>query len=160
MTNKRTLALAPLFALCIGAHADDKVTVVTTQGEKTYAMDNVERIDLSDDKSVKVVCVDGNGTTYAFDEVLKIVISADESAISTPETAVASRLTLTVSTDGNRLTVNGWDSNETVALDVYSMAGSSMLHEQTWNGQSVDISALAHGVYVVKAGTHTAKFRK
>ena len=38
--------------------------------------------------------------------------------------------------------------------------GRSVLHREAWHGETVSISALAKGVYVVKAGEHTAKFKK
>ena len=69
-------------------------------------------------------------------------------------------LTLTVSTDGAEMSFNGWDSNIAAPLYVYDAGGKSVLHREAWRGETVSISALAKGVYVVKAGEHTAKFRK
>ncbi|MCI7426126.1 MAG: hypothetical protein MSB00_03600 [Prevotella sp.] len=69
-------------------------------------------------------------------------------------------LTLTVSTDGTEMSFNGWDSNIAAPLYVYDAGGRSVLHCEAWRGETVSISALAKGVYVVKAGEHTAKFRK
>ena len=58
------------------------------------------------------------------------------------------------------MSFNGWDSNIAAPLYVYEAGGRSVLHRETWRGETVSISALAKGVYVVKAGEHTAKFRK
>lgn len=69
-------------------------------------------------------------------------------------------LTLTVSTDGAEMSFNGWDSNIASPLYVYDAGGRSVLHREAWRGETVSISALAKGVYVVKADEHTAKFRK
>ena len=52
------------------------------------------------------------------------------------------------------------DSNIAAPLYVYDAGGRSVLHCEAWRGETVSISALAKGVYVVKADEHTAKFRK
>lgn len=159
MKHIRTTALAPLLALTLAAQADDKVTVVTTQGETSYDISSVARIDLGDTE-LKVVSADGTGTTYAFSEVTKIVISSDATGITAPSSADAERLTLTVSQDGTQMRINGWDAFQTAALTVYGTDGQSVLRLDSWSGETVDIASLPHGIYVVKAGTHTAKFRK
>ena len=159
MKHIRTTALASLLALAVAAQADDKVTVVTTQGETSYDISSVARIDLGDTE-LKVVAADGTGTTYAFDEVTKIIISGDATAINAPASADASRLTLTVAQDGTWMRINGWDASQTSALTLYGTDGQTLLRLDSWSGETVDIASLPHGVYVVKAGTHTAKFRK
>ena len=58
------------------------------------------------------------------------------------------------------MSFNGWDSNIAAPLYVYDAGGRSILHREAWRGETVSISALAKGVYVVKAGGHSAKFRK
>ena len=58
------------------------------------------------------------------------------------------------------MSFNGWDSNIAAPLYVYDASGRSVLHREAWRGESANISALAKGVYVVKAGEHSAKFRK
>lgn len=152
--------LAALATLGIGAQAQDKVVVVDKNGAETaYNIDDVKRITFSDD-ALQVVQTDENGTTYAFDDVQKIVFQTGSTGISTAETTPQTRLTLTISSDGTRLTVNGWNSDEQAQLAVYATNGTRVLHQPAWNGQSVDISQLAHGIYVLQAGQHTAKFRK
>lgn len=104
----RIIAILALLVTALGTHADDVVTVVTQNGQKSY--DKLARIELGEDDLV--------------------VVGSDE------------------------------DSNIAAPLYVYDAGGRSVLHREAWRGETVSISALAKGVYVVKAGEHTAKFRK
>lgn len=153
----RIIAILALLATALGTHADDVVTVVTQNGQKSYNMDKLARIELGEDDLV-VVSSDDKGTTYAFDKVQKILISPNTTALN--DATADSKLTLTVSKDGAEMSFNGWDSNIAAPLYVYDAGGRSVLHREAWHGETVSISALAKGVYVVKAGEHTAKFRK
>lgn len=153
----RIIAILALLVTALGTHADDVVTVVTQNGQKSYDMNKLARIELGEDDLV-VVGSDEKGTTYAFDKVQKILISLNTTALN--DATADSKLTLTVSTDGAEMSFNGWDSNITAPLYVYDAGGKSVLHREAWRGETVSISALAKGVYVVKAGGHTAKFRK
>ena len=153
------MLVAPLLALGMAAQAGDKVTVVTAAGAKAYDMDAVERIEVGGD-ALSVVCSDGNSTTYAFDEVARIVISGDATAIGETMADTAAQLTLSVPADGTWMKVNGWDGTQTAALAVCGTDGKAALRIDAWSGETVDIARLPHGIYVVKAGTHTAKFRK
>lgn len=154
------LALTALMALGATAmQADDKVVVVTKNGQTAYDIDNVARIEFGDD-ALKVVETTDKGTTYAFGDVVKIVFTDDATAIDTPTAEAKAQLTVTISTDGNSLTVNGWDTSKAANLQLYSTAGASVQQVAGWNGQTVDISALPHGIYVVSVDGHTAKFRK
>ena len=103
----RIIAILALLATALGTHADD---VVTQNGQKSYSMDKLARIELGEDDLV--------------------VVGSDE------------------------------DSNIAAPLYVYDAGGRSVLHREAWRGETVSISALAKGVYVVKAGEHSAKFRK
>lgn len=153
----RIIAILALLATALGTHADDVVTVVTQNGQKSYDMDKLARIELGEDDLV-VVGSDEKGTTYAFDKVQMILISLNTTALN--DATTDSKPTLTVSADGTDMSVNGWDSNIAAPLYVYDAGGRSVLHREAWRGETVSISALAKGVYVVKAGEHTAKFRK
>ena len=158
----RIIAILALLVTALGTHADDVVTVVTQNGQKWYDMNKLARIELGEDDLV-VVGSDEKGTTYAFDKVQKILISLNTTALNDATADSKPTLTLTVSTDGAdgaEMSFNGWDSNIAAPLYVYDAGGRSVLHCEAWRGETVSISALAKGVYVVKAGGHTAKFRK
>lgn len=159
MKGIKRIVLASLFTISLASQADDKVKVVTTQGTTTYAMDKLTRIDVGSD-ALNVVATNGSGTTYAFDDVQKIVIALEATAVNPTSEAAATPLTLTVSPDGTLMTFGGWNVNEQVSLAIYDAEGRVVMQQASWCGDAVDISQLAHSVYVVKVGTHTAKFRK
>lgn len=153
----RIIVTIALLVTALGAYADDVVTVVTQNGQKSYSMDKLSRIQLNED-NLMVVETNEKGTTYAFDDVQRILISLDATAVN--DATADGKLTLTVSTDGTEMCVDGWDSSQMASLRVYDASGRSVMHSERWQGETIDISSLPQGVYVVKAGTHTAKFRK
>ena len=133
---KGRITVAMLFLLsALSASADDNVTVVTASGETPYAMESISRIDFSE-TDITVVAQDKEGVTYAFDEIRKIVFTTTPAGIEPMTAAQKSKLTLTVADGGRSITVS------------------------EWNGTAVDVSSLPHGIYVLKAGSETAKFRK
>lgn len=50
----RIIAILALLATALGTHADDVVTVVTQNGQKSYSMDKLARIELGEDDLVVV----------------------------------------------------------------------------------------------------------
>lgn len=157
--SKLAAALLSLTLCTAAAQAQDKVVVVTTTGQTAYDMDQVSRIDIAD-AAIKVVQTTGEGTTYAFDVLQRIVLNTSATAIEAPQADQAGSLTLTISADGTQLRVNGWNPAEQATLQLYTTSGAAVLTQAQWTGQLVDISSLPHGIYVAKAGSHTAKFRK
>ena len=158
-TMKRTMALASMLLLALGSQADDKVVVVTQNGQTAYTMDNVARINVGSD-DLAVVTSDGKSTTYAFDDVQRIVIGDDATAIGSVHNDASDGLTLTVASDGSSMTVGGWHEDQTATLELFDVAGHALARQAAWHGEAVNISSLPSGVYVLRIGSHTAKFRK
>lgn len=154
----KTMAVGALLAIAATAHAGDNVVVVTAKGQKAFDADKV-RIDLTD-TGISVVGTSALGTTYAFDDVKMIMLQLNAASVQNVAANDNAQLTLTVAADGSEMRVNGWDAAQTVALNVFDTAGRAVLHQSGWNGQAVSIQSLPHGVYVLKVGTRTAKFRK
>lgn len=50
----RIIAILALLVTALGTHADDVVTVVTQNGQKSYSMDKLARIELGEDDLVVV----------------------------------------------------------------------------------------------------------
>ena len=50
----RIIAILALLATALGTHADDVVTVVTQNGQKSYVMNKLARIELGEDDLVVV----------------------------------------------------------------------------------------------------------
>lgn len=162
MKNFTKYALALLGFLSVNsvmADDEDKLVVVTNTDEKSYAIDEVRRIDLSD-TGIKVLRSDETGDEYAFDDIRKIVFTTSPTGIETPMTTDEARLTLFVSKDGNTINVRGWQQGVRADVDIYSASGAKTMSLRQWNGGAIDISTLAHGIYVIKVDKQTAKFRK
>ena len=51
----RIIAILALLATALGTHADDVVTVVTQNGQKSYDMNKLARIELGEDDLVRIL---------------------------------------------------------------------------------------------------------
>ncbi len=157
---RRKIATAVLAMLVTATYADNEnISVVTANGTTSFDIESVGRIDFSE-AGITVVSTDNGETTFAFEEIRKIVFSETETGIQ-PQTVVRkSKLTLTLFDSGRQLRVNGWTADKATELTVFALTGERTVQKGGWNGETVDISSLPHGVYVVKVGNEVAKFRK
>ncbi len=57
------------------------------------------------------------------------------------------------------MSVRGWQGDK-AAVSIYALNGQRVLGLTGWNGSDIDISGLSQGVYVIKVGDKSAKFRK
>lgn len=155
------LAIATLLLVsATSAYADDdNFSVVTAKGTTSYDISAVSRIDFSDD-GLTILSEGKDGVTYAFDEIKKIVFSQTTAGVEPMAISRKGKLTLTVANGGGTVTVNGWGSRGKVPLAIYDTAGNKACEIGTWDGESIDVSALPHGIYILKIGEDTAKFRK
>lgn len=155
--------MAALLPLGAQAQSADSLYVVVNEGyEEDYPLTDVRRIDFTADGLSVVLKSDEAGTTYQFSEVKRICFTStapkEPDAINAVRSKAAA-MSLFVARDGSYVGVNGWDGKP-ANVDIYSTAGASVLSQHSWNGGNIDTSALPHGVYIIKVGDKTAKFRK
>ncbi|MGI6223643.1 MAG: T9SS type A sorting domain-containing protein [Prevotella sp.] len=160
---RKTLALLLLSLLASSptwAQNDKKLVVESKEGvNEEYPLPDVQRIDFSS-TGITVVEDSETGTAYAFDEIKKITFTTYSTGISQIRTDSKSAKRIFISSDGARLTIEGWDASKYADLSIYSVNGARQMAIGNWNGQSIDITGLPHGIYVVKAGNNSGKFRK
>ena len=159
MGKRKTTLMAFLLSATLPVCADDNVTVVTSAGETPYPMESISRIDFSD-AGITVVASSGDEVTYAFDEIRKIVFSTTPTGIEPMTTVRKSKLMLTVTDGGRSVRINGWGDRGAASLEIYGLNGGKEVNVSGWDGSVVDVSSLSHGIYILKVGSETAKFRK
>ena len=161
LKNFSMLLLAVLIACPLYADDADKILIDAGSKSKLYAVSDIRRIEFNE-SDICVVETTENGTVYAFEEIRKIVFNPSETdAIeSVAMSSQRENISLFVSSDGNSITVRGWDSTRTVSAELYNVSGKRLLSQKRWSGESISISNLPTGVYIIKVGKHTAKFRK
>ncbi len=159
MANRKIFSVVAAMLVTAAYAVNDNVSVVTANGTSSFDVESIERIDFGD-AGITVVSTDNNETTFAFEEIKKIVFSQTESGIRPQAVLGKSKLTLTLLDAGRQLRVNGWQEGTVTPFTVYAMSGGKVVQIGGWSGESVDISALPHGVYIVKVGNDVAKFKK
>ncbi len=154
MMRKLILSLV-LMACVVSARADNEVWCMVTQSDQAIAMSEVHYLlSLGDDSEVfTIVCHDGS----TIENVTKVTFSQTiPTAISSPvthETALLSRVV------GNTLVLLGCDAG--AAISIVDLSGKTALQTAAQSRQTtIDISALASGVYVLRVGETNLKFLK
>lgn len=156
----KKLLILMLLGTAATAHATDVVRVVAGGVNKDYHTQNVAKIEFAED-GINVIRTNDTGDTYLFsDEVEKIQFHPENpSAITTVKTGDAEAMTLFVARDGSYVSVRGWKGDK-AQVSIYAINGQRVLANGNWTGGDIDVSSLAHGIYVIKVGDKSAKFRK
>ena len=66
----RIIAILALLVTALGTHADDVVTVVTQNGQKSYDMDKLARIELGEDDLVRILTEPKNALVKQYQRML------------------------------------------------------------------------------------------
>ena len=161
LKNFLMLLLAVLVVSPTYADDVDKILIDAGSNSKLYAVSDIRRIEFNE-RDICVVETTENGTVFAFEEIRKIVFNPSE-ADAIESVAMPSQrdnISLFVSSDGNSITVRGWDYARTASMELYSVSGERLVSQKQWSGETISVSNLPPGVYIIKIGKQSAKFRK
>lgn len=154
---KKHLLILLLMSSAGYCYAQDYVQVVAGGLQLNYELEKLSRIEFAQD-GINVVASDETGDLYLFDDNLEKIVFHP-----TKETSVATitdkQMTLFVARDGSHVAIRGYEGGKTT-VDIYALTGQRMLTLRDWNGNDIDVSGLTQGVYVIKVGNKSAKFRK
>lgn len=161
LKNYSMMLLAVLIVCPLHADDTDKVLIDAGSKSKLYAVSDIRRIEFNE-SDICVVETTENGTVFAFEEIKKIVFNPSEADAveSIAMQAQRERISLFVSSDGNSITVRGWDNARTDNVELYNVSGERLLSLKQWSGETISVSNLPSGVYIIKVGKQSAKFRK
>ena len=137
--------------------AQDHVQVVVGGDKLNYALDQVQRIEFVQE-GINVMHSDDLGDTYLFTDNLERIVFHPTIETSV-ETIKTEPMALFVARDGSHVSVRGWQGDKAV-VSIYALTGQRVLGLNDWRGGDIDISGLSQGVYVIKVGDKSAKFRK
>jgi len=154
---KKHLLLLMFLGAAGTALAQDHVQVVVGGEQLNYALDNVSRIEFVQE-GINVVQSDEQGDTYLFADNLERIVFHP-----TIQTGIATvkdeQMTLFVARDGSHVSIRGY-KGEKALVSIYAINGQRVLGLNNWTGGDIDISGLSQGIYVIKVGDKSAKFKK
>ncbi len=154
---KKHLLLLMFLGAAGTALAQDHVQVVVGGEQLNYALDNVSRIEFVQE-GINVVQSDEQGDTYLFADNLERIVFHP-----TIQTGIATvkdeQMTLFVARDGSHVSIRGYNG-EKALVSIYAINGQRVLGLNNWTGGDIDISGLSQGIYVIKVGDKSAKFKK
>ncbi len=139
----RKILLLLMFALSITAYAKDMISVKSNGGEASWAISTVNEISF-DGEGVKISFNDGKDVYYSCEMFNMLQFNATPTGVSSVngENAIAIK--------GNTIVAKS-------AIKVYALNGNLVAQSA---GNSLDISNLSSGSYIVKAGKSITKIVK
>ena len=153
------------FALMLGAcpiAKADSVIEIHPFGSGT----EVETVAISTDLKIDFVdkgfdFVRGEGDlvgSYEYSDVKKIVFIANSSVESI--TGSSADVIVTPNPVVDMITLRGADEFVGSEINVYSIDGQNKLRISEWNGESIDVSYLPAGIYIINTQSKNLKFVK
>lgn len=153
------------FALMLGAcpiAKADSVIEIHPFGSGT----EVETVAISTDLKIDFVdkgfdLVRGEGDlvgSYEYSDVKKIVFIANSSVESI--TGSSADVIVTPNPVVDMITLRGADEFVGSEINVYSIDGQNKLRISEWNGESIDVSYLPAGIYIINTQSKNLKFVK
>lgn len=153
------------FALMLGAcpiAKADSVIEIHPFGSGT----EVETVAISTDLKIDFVdkgfdFVRGEGDlvgSYEYSDVMKIVFIANSSVESI--TGSSADVIVTPNPVVDMITLRGADEFVGSEINVYSIDGQNKLRIFEWNGESIDVSYLPAGIYIINTQSKNLKFVK
>jgi hypothetical protein len=147
--------LFSIFALFVSSflYAEcESMVAISADGDKTtYALANVERINvIADATSASMTVVDNDGNQFA--GYVKILFA--ESATDVEELDITS-VYIYPNPVVNTLSIQGVDEN--TSLEVYNLTGKSVLKNK---GTELDVTSLTQGTYILRINNQYVKFIK
>lgn len=134
--------------------AKTKVIVTKTDGNTvSYILDESDYLTFNDGQSL-VVNISGATQIIALSNIRKVVFEKIIDGIE----EISSEIQIVPNPANNSFRVSNLDKDE--EMTVYSMTGQKVMSGIVTNDQTVDISALANGLYLVKIGSQNIKLMK
>ena len=155
------IASALMLGACPIAKADS-VIEIHPFGSGT----EVETVAISTDLKIDFVdkgfdFVRGEGDlvgSYEYSDVMKIVFIANSSVESI--TGSSADVIVTPNPVVDMITLRGADEFVGSEINVYSIDGQNKLRISEWNGESIDVSYLPAGIYIINTQSKNLKFVK
>ena len=155
------IAFALMLGACPIAKADSMIEIHPF-GSGT----EVETVAISTDLKIDFVdkgfdFVRGEGDlvgSYEYSDVKKIVFIANSSVESI--TGSSADVIVTPNPVVDMITLRGADEFVGSEINVYSIDGQNKLRISEWNGESIDVSYLPAGIYIINTQSKNLKFVK
>jgi len=157
IAKRGLLSLALLIGMAFSISAQTvktKVTVTkTNDNEVVYTLDESDYLTFNEGQSL-VVNISGSTQVIALSTIRKVVFEKIIDGID----EIASEIKIMPNPANDSFRVSNLDKDED--MTIYSMTGQKVMDGIVSNDQTIDISALANGLYLVKIGSQTTKLMK
>lgn len=144
------------------ANAADPQLVIEHQDSGPFVskMSEVSRITFGNDG---ITVSAANEKSFSYNGIGKIIFDHEGtysvSGITRVAIGTSPRLSVSPSAARSSITLAGY-AGESTGVEIYSISGALVASVKEYKGESIDVSGLASGIYIVKTNVSTAKFVK
>ncbi|RRC98418.1 T9SS type A sorting domain-containing protein [Prevotella sp. OH937_COT-195] len=147
--------VATMLISCGIAHADDTHLIVQTRtGNSQFELNTLQSISLNE---TGIGIKDKNGKIDAF-EYENIEKFYFQMLVNMIETNPVTTFHVNIDKTGSMLNIQGVDDFSNI--NIYNMNGQIVKKMSQWKGNSIDISSLTPGVYIIQVNKQALKFKK
>ena len=154
------IAVALMLSAATVSNADNAIKIHSYDTEAQpveYRLSEINQIKFGSTNFSVVISEDEAGQAFYLKDVSKITFGA-YSSVETAERATA--VVVTPNPVKNNLVVKGGQELYGSDMNIYSVTGMHVLRVAAWQGETVDVSQLPVGVYVINIQSETIKFVK
>lgn len=162
MKRKKTLAtllLGMAAALTTVANAQERVIIIVpseaTETEQTVALTTATEITLG--KTDLTITDGAQSITLPYAQIGELILT-DPSGVD-KITGEQQQYRLRENPVGDMLTIEGHDG-AAAAVAIYSQSGAAVARVPEWNGEQLEVSRLAPGMYILTINRQAIKFIK
>ena len=156
---KSSLVLLVMMLCCSLANGQSFMTFYDTDGGPmaSWSLHEVSKVTF-DEGNIVVKNLAGDDI-FAINEVLSIKftdqgIDDDPTSIEKISSDVSS---IRIATDGNSVRVIGANAGR---VAIWAANGQQLYNNRNWHGESIDITLLERGIYIITINNNTFKFKK
>lgn len=152
--KKRLFSLLSFSVIAIGSMSAQTHLIVQGKdgGNWTFDISKVKKM-LVDNSTFTVWSQNANA--IAINKIRSIKFANNATGVETLTGNAESAVSLI--RNGNIVNIKGWDSSKPTTVGLYNANGQVVNIRQGWKGESIDLTGLAHGVYVLKINNKTFK---
>lgn len=142
----------------VQAQAPTDRIIVQTAGDQqnAFKFTDISRITFSNGQMSVEPKAGGENQVFTLSNIERMFFATTTSGVKEVKDETEMRVVL--SDGGNELKLAG--VAEPAPAAIYNLNGTLLASQAQWDGSSLDISALGHGVYVLHFGNKTFKFIK
>lgn len=153
--------MAAALASPTSVFADDDGFIIhlNNGGADAFKFSETKKITFEGDGFTVIDTQTNTKGSYFFDDVAKITFENVTTGIQGVVTG-SEGLQFFMNNDHSQIMVDGLSADERNTMRIHTVAGTTVMNSSRFNSNSIDITSLPEGIYILTINNQTFKFKK